>query len=683
MKLLNKPGIKMELANHETIIKKNEILESAKRVLKSEYFGIDNIIEQLIDSIRSWYIFPQLQTRPTVVNLWGLTGVGKTSLLSKLIELIGESSRKIDFNLNVKNSTGIVEIPELIKEISLHHKSKQFVFIFDEFQYARTINEHFEEIKNDTTAILWQMLGDGYFNFWELTETNDIEILVSGYTHAIKKGLIVKNGKIINNKEVLFKYLDLYDSLFTEIIKEEETDYLFPDLWLDTLHTLTKGEITTKHELRTKLNKFDAHETITFIKNAIKKGYQAQRVDCSQSLVFIVGNLDEAYNMSGDFNPDISADELYKQTLKIDLPSVKKVLKQRFRVEQIARLGNTHLIYPSLSSDAYKSIINKELENIAKRFEENFNIKITIDDSLKKLIYSEGVFPTQGARQVFSTIETIFSNNIAKVYYEKEVKRLQVDNYCFSTKHNNLIVDYYYKGNKVYDFKIELNLTLGKLREVKSNDKQVVIAVHESGHAIVSALLLKRIPEKIVSVSADKSMEGFTFLNNDNFIISKKTIDSQLAVYLAGYCAEKIVFGEENITAGSSSDIESATNFVAEMIKKYGLGSVLGNYDVMHIDTNLSLFDDKYELNKEIKTIINNSLILAETTLNDNKTLLLQMAKYLSINSFMDKKTAQEMVIQFASHSITKEELEADKSIGFYSNCLNELTEQSCLKVVN
>ena len=67
--------------------------------------------------------------------------------------------------------------------------------------------------------------------------------------------------------------------------------------------------------------------------------------------------------------------------------------------------------------------------------------------------------------------------------------------------------------------------------------------------------------------------------------------------------------------------------------------------------------------------------------LSDNKVLLLQMAKYLSGNNFMDRKTIQEMVIQLAEYSITKEELETDKSLGFYSNCFNELMGERAMFV--
>jgi len=60
------------------------ILESAKSELKKEFVGLNDIIDEVVDLIEPWYLFPNGQIRPTIVNLWGMTGVGKTSLVKRL-----------------------------------------------------------------------------------------------------------------------------------------------------------------------------------------------------------------------------------------------------------------------------------------------------------------------------------------------------------------------------------------------------------------------------------------------------------------------------------------------------------------------------------------------------------------------------------------------------------------------
>jgi ATP-dependent Zn protease len=111
----------------------------------------------------------------------------------------------------------------------------------------------------------------------------------------------------------------------------------------------------------------------------------------------------------------------------------------------------------------------------------------------------------------------------------------------------------------IHSFAIEPCLHLDQLRKNKKNDVQAIVAVHESGHAIVASLLLKTVPEVIFSNTADIDSSGYVYTKFKWEYISKKEIKKRLAFYLAGYCAEKVIFGEENVTTGSEKDIEKAT----------------------------------------------------------------------------------------------------------------------------
>ena len=60
---------------------KQILLENAGKILKGEFVGIDIVIDKVIDSLNTWFLFPELQDKPVVINLWGMTGVGKTALI--------------------------------------------------------------------------------------------------------------------------------------------------------------------------------------------------------------------------------------------------------------------------------------------------------------------------------------------------------------------------------------------------------------------------------------------------------------------------------------------------------------------------------------------------------------------------------------------------------------------------
>ena len=68
--------------------------------LKQELYGIDNIIDRVIKSISGWYIAPEIVTRPVIINLWGMTGVGKTDLVRKLVQKLDFQQRFVEIQMD-------------------------------------------------------------------------------------------------------------------------------------------------------------------------------------------------------------------------------------------------------------------------------------------------------------------------------------------------------------------------------------------------------------------------------------------------------------------------------------------------------------------------------------------------------------------------------------------------------
>ena len=70
------------------IMKRHLKLMEIKSSLKSNLFGLDSVIDQVVDSMTSWYFYPEYQSRPLILNLWGMTGVGKSDLVRQLVEAL-------------------------------------------------------------------------------------------------------------------------------------------------------------------------------------------------------------------------------------------------------------------------------------------------------------------------------------------------------------------------------------------------------------------------------------------------------------------------------------------------------------------------------------------------------------------------------------------------------------------
>jgi len=140
--------------NYKGILQKQEILDKAKANLKEEFVGIAHVIDQVVDALSSWYLFPDLQEKPIVINLWGLTGVGKSSLVSRLAQLICRENIYFHFDLG-ENDTGNRAIKKQLEEIYENVNGSPALLALDEFQHARTLDETGKEVDKTASRVIW------------------------------------------------------------------------------------------------------------------------------------------------------------------------------------------------------------------------------------------------------------------------------------------------------------------------------------------------------------------------------------------------------------------------------------------------------------------------------------------------------------------------------------------------
>ena len=155
----NKKPVKYTISSKDLSAKK-KILEEASVILKQEFVGIDSIIDEVIHSIESWCIYPEGQTRPTVINLWGMTGVGKTSLVSRLSELINLNEKLYRFDIG-DYSSGDMRLRSDFSDKLKNSEKQPIILMFDEFQLGRTISESGNEIDRNGLRALWDLLDNG------------------------------------------------------------------------------------------------------------------------------------------------------------------------------------------------------------------------------------------------------------------------------------------------------------------------------------------------------------------------------------------------------------------------------------------------------------------------------------------------------------------------------------------
>lgn len=635
---------KLDLKND--FLNKQAVLDNARKILKQEFIGINEIIDEIIDNVSSWFFLPDLQEKPVVVNLWGLTGVGKTSLVNRLVELLDFEDSFYRFDLGEKE--GSFSFRDSLDELCKNNDSSPVIIALDEIQHSRTVSGPFrQEVDNDKNRMIWEMIDSGRIQYVEWKRGLwSFEDLIYKLLHLLKAGVEVEKGVVVNN-------IELYCNEMKVSVGEGERVLFVP---YDEYETILEfaGEqlgLHLKKDVAKILLSFSANDTILFLNKVLKIGKRPSIKNFTKSLIFVLGNLDEAYTMSDNFSADIDADEFNKLSKKITVPKIKKALQNRFRNEQIARLGNIHIIYPALDKLSYQIIIDNELKKYAKNLTNTFKIGVVFDNSINDIIYNEGVYPTQGVRPIFTSIHQVLKSKISFFYSVIFLKTLDIDSLHFSARNKKLACEYRKKQQNVYSLETDITTTLENVRQTIKDDLQAITAVHESGHTVLSIVLMKTIPDVVYSITTDADSQGFVYSSFAWKYISRKELIPRVAMMLGGYVAEELIFGKENLTSGASSDIEKATEFLSTMYKNNGMGQTPIKYSIPIKEENDS-YHQFGAVEEEIKNAIEEAKLLAEKTLKSEQKLLLSLADFLSDNRMLRKNDIKRFVEKAISNNV-------------------------------
>lgn len=624
----------------KAFLHKKLILDEARQVLKQEFVGIDNIIDEIVDNVSGWFFLPDLQEKPLVINLWGLTGVGKTSLVNRLAALIGFEDSYFRFDLGEKE--GHFSFRDSLDELCKSNDHSPVFIALDEIQHSRTVSGfHRQEIEDDKNRMIWELIDSGRIQYvdWN-SQLWTIEALVYKLMYLVKAGVKVKNGLVVNN-------MKLYRNEMKVDIEEGKRLLFVPEDEYESIIELAGKELGLflKKDVENVLMSFSANDTILFLNKVLAIGKRPSVKNFTKALIFVLGNLDEAYTMSDNFSADIDADEFNKLSQKITIPNIKLALQSRFRNEQIARLGNIHIIYPAFDTCTYKKIISNALQKYTRQLTDYFKYHVVLDDSIHDLIYEEGVYPTQGARPVFTSIHQIFKSKISFFFSAIFLKDLDIDTLHFSISHKKLACAYLKNQQLIYSLETQITTPLYDARQSRRDDLQAIIAVHESGHAVLSIVLLKTIPDVICSISSDADGQGFMFSSLEWKYISRKEIIPRVAMMLGGYVAEELIFGREHVTSGATDDINKATQFLSFMYKLNGMGKTPVKYSIP-LEGDNHTYHNIEAIEEEIKNAVEEARTLAEQTLINEKKLLLTFSDYLSDHRILRKNDIVPLVKQ-------------------------------------
>lgn len=542
---------------------KSKQLQEVAQQLKQELFGMDEIIDKIVNSIRAWYTFPELIQRPVIVNLWGLTGVGKTQLVRRLAQLLHMQDLFVEVQMDgitSSNSNTETTIANVLAGSAIE-EGQPGILLLDEFQRFRAIDQDGGDVKAERFQDVWMLLSDGKFAA-DAGLFREIEMMIAQNSWSADLMSVEEPEEVQTRRGrgAQKKATPLVEKKRKYSIYPWEASRLKKQLKLtENIHEIMAWDSETMHD------------KIEYVKKN-KVGLQS---DYSKLLIFVSGNLDEAYAVANSVNDcDTDADIFYKVTKRIGVTEIKRALAARFKPEQISRLGNNHIVYPSIKKETYQKLIENTCFKYTSGMEKLTGMKFTVDQSTLDEIYENSVYPAQGTRPVFSSVHKIFSDALVQIAF-KAIQDDINDITLFIDPKKSVL-----KGvSGEWVSAIHIDLDIRAKRATATEDFNTLVAVHEAGHALVYALLNKAAPAE-VKINTASFQGGYMIPTPNMAMVSKNQMLTQIAVSYAGAAAEELVFGSEMRTAGSASDLVNASRTASMIVRSLGMdefASIVGN----------------------------------------------------------------------------------------------------------
>ena len=177
-----------------------------------------------------------------------------------------------------------------------------------------------------------------------------------------------------------------------------------------------------------------------------------------------------------------------------------------------------------------------------------------------------------------------------------------------------------------------------KKDRVMSEKERKIVAYHEVGHALVSALQKETEPvQKITIVPRTMGALGYTLQTpeEEKYLETKEELIAKITTYMAGRAAEMVQFN--SATSGAANDIENATKIARAMITMYGMSDRFGmmclaTVEHQYLGGGAGLIcgeDTAGYIDEEVLALINSCYNEACRMLEENKEILDRISEYL------------------------------------------------------
>lgn len=213
-----------------------------------------------------------------------------------------------------------------------------------------------------------------------------------------------------------------------------------------------------------------------------------------------------------------------------------------------------------------------------------------------------------------------------------------------------------------------------KKDRILSKEEKRIVAYHEVGHALVTALEKDAEPvQKITIVPRTMGSLGYVMQvpEEEKYLMSKDELLTRIITLYGGRAAEELIF--HSITTGASNDIEKATQLARAMVTQYGMSEKFGLMGLESIENRyldgravLNCGDaTAAEIDHEVMKILKECYAKAQELLAGNREVLDEIADYLIEKETISGKEFMEILNRVREEkglsSIGKKEKENNK----------------------
>lgn len=188
-----------------------------------------------------------------------------------------------------------------------------------------------------------------------------------------------------------------------------------------------------------------------------------------------------------------------------------------------------------------------------------------------------------------------------------------------------------------------------------SKKEKELTAYHEAGHALLASLLEYADPVHKVSIISRGRAAGYTLKLplDERKLQSRNEFLDDIVVSLGGYVVEKHIFND--LTTGSSNDLQVSTALARDMVTKYGMSDEIGPIALeMHTGRTVTgqvIEERDYSetvgtrIDSEVSKIMKNAYDRALTLITEKRSALDSIAKALVEAETLEQDEYEKIII--------------------------------------